>query len=100
MFSVLEISKSYKTWRNQFLHTNIIWLVYTQKYYFNSTPQLLFWLIYIYIYAFSRRFYPKRLTIAFRLYIFSSMCVPWESNPQPFCATDAMLYHWATQEHS
>ncbi len=25
---------------------------------------------FIYIYAFSRRFYPKRLTIAFRLYIF------------------------------
>ncbi len=40
--------------------------------------------IYIYIYAFSRRFYPKRLTIAFRLYIFISTCVPWESNPQPF----------------
>ncbi len=43
---------------------------------------------YIYYYftfhAFSRRFYPKRLTIAFRLYIFISMCVPWESNPQPF----------------
>ncbi len=36
--------------------------------------------IYIYIYAFSRRFYPKRLTIAFRLYIFISTCVPWESN--------------------
>ncbi len=35
-------------------------------------------------YAFSRLFYPKRLTIAFRLYIFISMCVPWESNPQPF----------------
>ncbi len=35
-------------------------------------------------YAFSRRFYPKRLTIAFRLYIFISTCVPWESNPQPF----------------
>ncbi len=32
-----------------------------------------------YIYAFSRRFYPKRLTIAFRLYIFISMCVPWEA---------------------
>ncbi len=46
-----------------------------------------------------RRFYPKRLTIAFRLYIFISTCVPWESNPQPFCAADAMLYHWATQEH-
>ncbi len=27
--------------------------------------------IYIYIYAFSRRFYPNRLTIAFRLYIFN-----------------------------
>ncbi len=27
-----------------------------------------------------------------------SMCVPWELNPT-FCATDAMLYHWATQEH-
>ncbi len=40
--------------------------------------------IYIYIYAFSRRFYPKRLTNAFRLYIFISTCVPWESNPQPF----------------
>ncbi len=39
---------------------------------------------YIYIYAFSRRFYPKRLTITFRLYIFISTCVPWESNPQPF----------------
>ncbi len=43
-----------------------------------------FFYIYIYIYAFSRRFYPKRLTIAFRLYIFISTCVPWESNPQPF----------------
>ncbi len=37
--------------------------------------------IIIYIYACSRRFYPKRLTV---LYIFVSMCVPWELNPQPF----------------
>ncbi len=35
--------------------------------------------IYIYIYAFSRRFYPKRLTIAFRLYIFISMLRPTEA---------------------
>ncbi len=68
---------------------------------------------YIYIYAFSRHFYPKRLTIAFRLYIFISMCVPWDSNPQPFalltqCSTTFFLgcflckkdiatmvgYHW------
>ncbi len=40
--------------------------------------------LYFDIYAFSRCFYPKRLTIAFRLYIFISTCVPWESNPQPF----------------
>ncbi len=40
--------------------------------------------IYIYTFTFIRRFYPKRLTIAFRLYIFISTCVPWESNPQPF----------------
>ncbi len=24
------------------------------------------------------------------------MCVPWELNPQPFDAANAMLYHWAT----
>ncbi len=49
---------------------------------------------YIYIYAFSRRFYPKRLTIEFRLYIFISTCVPWESNPQPF----ALLTQCSTTE--
>ncbi len=58
---------------------------------------------YIYIYAFSRRFYPKRLTIAFRLYIFISMCVPWESNPQPFalltqCSTTEPQEHCYTSE--
>ncbi len=38
---------------------------------------------YIYIYAFIRHFYPKRLTVLFRLYIFFiSKCVPWELNPQ------------------
>ncbi len=35
----------------------------------------------IYIYAFSRRFYPKRLTVHSG-YTFFSMCVPWELNPQ------------------
>ncbi len=51
--------------------------------------------IYIYIYAFSRRIYPKRLIIAFRLYIMCSLGI----EPTTFCAADAMLYHWATQEH-
>ncbi len=44
--------------------------------------------------TFSRRFYPKRLTIAVRLYIFISMCFPWESNPQPF----ALLTQCSTTE--
>ncbi len=36
-----------------------------------------------YIYAFSRPFYPKRLTEYLSLYIlFVSMCVLWELNPQ------------------
>ncbi len=31
------------------------------------------------------------------IHSFFSMCVPWESNPQPFAsAANAMLYHWAT----
>ncbi len=38
----------------------------------------------IYIYAFSRRFYPKRLTVHLGYtFFFVSTCVPWESNPQP-----------------
>ncbi len=38
---------------------------------------------YIYIYAFSRRFYPKRLTVHSGYTFFVSMCVSWEINPQP-----------------
>ncbi len=38
--------------------------------------------IYIYIYAFSRRFYPKRLTVHSGYTFFVITCVPWESNPQ------------------
>ncbi len=50
--------------------------------------------IYIYIYAFSRRFYPKRLTVHSGYTCFISMCVPWESNPQPF----ALLTQCSTTE--
>ncbi len=50
--------------------------------------------IYIYIYAFSRRFYPKRLTLHSGYTCFISMCVPWESNPQPF----ALLTQCSTTE--
>ncbi len=48
----------------------------------------------IYIYAFSRRFYPKRLTVHAGYTCFISMCVPWESNPQPF----ALLTQCSTTE--
>ncbi len=41
-------------------------------------------LFYIYIYAFSRHFYPKRHTVhSGHTFFFISMCVPWELNPQP-----------------
>ncbi len=53
-----------------------------------------------YIYAFSRRFYPKRLTIAFTLYIFCQYMCSLGIEPTTFCAANAMLYHWATEEHS
>ncbi len=52
----------------------------------------------IYIYVFSRRFYPKRLTIAFRLHIFCQYMCSLEIEPTTFCTADTMLYHWATQE--
>ncbi len=48
---------------------------------------------YIYIYAFSRRFYPKRLTLHSG-YTFLSVCVPWELNPPPF----ALLTQCSTTE--
>ncbi len=48
----------------------------------------------IYMYAFSRRFYPKRLTVHSDYTFFISMCVPWELNPQPF----ALLTQCSTTE--
>ncbi len=38
----------------------------------------------IYIYGFSRCYYPKRLTVHSGYTFFVSMCVPWKLNPQPF----------------
>ncbi len=46
--------------------------------------------------TFIRRFYPKQLTVHSGYKCFSSTFVPWELNPLPFAATNAMLYHWAT----
>ncbi len=58
---------------------------------------------YIYIYAFSRRFYPKRLGHSgYTCFFFITMCVPWESNPQPFalptqCSTTEPQEHFVAQ---
>ncbi len=53
------------------------------------------WLTFIlYIYAFSRHFYPKQLTVHSGYAIFVSMCVPWQLNPQPF----ALLLQCSTTE--
>ncbi len=49
---------------------------------------------FIYIYAFSRLFYPKRLTVHSGYKLFISTCVPWELNPQPF----ALLTQFSTTE--
>ncbi len=68
----------------------VIWTTLKAPIYFKRTGVTYLY----YIYAFSRSFYPKRLTIAFRLYIFISTCVPWESNPQPF----ALLTQCSTTE--
>ncbi len=51
--------------------------------------------LYIYIYAFSRRFYPKRLTVHSGWIFFVSMCVFPGNRTHNLCAANAMLYHWA-----
>ncbi len=50
--------------------------------------------LYIYIYAFSRRFYPKRLTVHSGYTFIVSVCVSWELNPQPI----ALLTQCSTTE--
>ncbi len=46
----------------------------------NSAPGLFY--IYIYIYAFSRRFYPERLTLhSSYSFTFDQLLLSWESNP-------------------
>ncbi len=52
--------------------------------------------IYIYIYTFSRRFYPKRLTVHSGYTFFNHYVCSLGIEPTTFCAANAMLYHWAT----
>ncbi len=57
------------------------------------------WVCYIYIYAFSRRFYPKRLTVHLVFTFFCQYVWSLGIEPTTFCAANAMLYHWATGTH-
>ncbi len=53
----------------------------------------------LYIYAFRRCFYPKRLTVLSGYTFFVSMCVLWELNPQPLrCKHNALTTE--PQEHT
>ncbi len=50
------------------------------------------WCIYIYIYAVSRRFYPKRLTVHSGYTFVLSVCVFPGNRTHNLCAVNAMLY--------
>ncbi len=55
--------------------------------------------LYIYINALSRCFYPKRLTVhSGYTFLFYQYCVPWEMNPQPF-ALLTQCFTTEPQEH-
>ncbi len=54
---------------------------------------------YIYIYAFSRHFYPKRLTVQSGHNFFCQYACSLGIEPTTFCAANAMLYHWDTGTH-
>ncbi len=61
-----------------------------------SSSEHLYRLVYIYIYAFSRLFYPKRLTVHSGYTFFSQYVCSLGIEPTTFCADNTMLYHWAT----
>ncbi len=52
-----------------------------------------------YIYAFSRHFYPKQLTVHSGYTFFLSVHVFLGTRTHNLCAANAMLYHWATWTH-
>ncbi len=56
--------------------------------------------IYIYIYAFSRRFYPKWLTVHSGYTYFCQCRFFLGIEPTTFCAANAMLHHWVTGTYS
>ncbi len=97
MMKITGLSHLFK-WEN--LHN--WWLT---KYFFAQL--YLVWLLkriwYIYIYAFSRRFYPKRLTVhsgyTFIQMTILSVCVFLGNRTHNLCAANAMLLTTEPQEH-
>ncbi len=63
---------------------HLLYRVYYISIFSYSDYSYFLWITCIYIYAFSRRIYPKRLTVHSGYTFFISMCGPWESNPQHF----------------
>uniref|UniRef100_A0A9J8AF73 Uncharacterized protein n=1 Tax=Cyprinus carpio carpio TaxID=630221 RepID=A0A9J8AF73_CYPCA len=52
----------------------------------------------LYVFVFSRRFYPKQLRVDSGYTFFTSVCVPWELNSGPF-ALLTQCYSTEPQEH-
>ncbi len=61
---------------------------------FSNVPYEAYTAMYIYIYAFSRRFYPKRLTLhsSYSFYILSALAFPG-NRTHDLGVASAMLYH-------
>ncbi len=65
-----------------------------QHIFYNYSKKVDFFCNIIYIYAFSKRFYPKRLTVHSGYIFIVSMCVSWELKPTTF----ALLTQCSTTE--
>ncbi len=79
-----------------YVSTHTLIVVHFQHRLQTAIPNSCNWqVICIYIYAFSRRFYPKRLRLYFIL-IFLSVHVFPGNRTHNLCAANAMLYHWTT----
>ncbi len=82
-------------WKHIFAHNFFYFAIMTFFSQFSVyISQFGLFLIYIYIYAFSRRFYPKRLTVhsGYTFFFYQYVC-SLGIEPTTFCAANTMLYH-------
>ncbi len=76
------------------IKNNLRYVTYSAVKHISEFNQALFTELFsFYIYAFSRRFYPKRLTVhsGYTLFLVHVFPGNWTHN---LCAANAMLYHW------